>query len=233
MLTTFLAARSDLYAFQNEEKFPLRSELQGWPLYRIDKEFARQQLSGDHWRVTTYNKSYSLPHFPNSFIVPASLSDGTPWRVRWCVCRQFIGLSSPACHRALTEMIGKLGEGVNKWQRWVLALCWQNSKSVARGCLLRTSEFALTSDPSVSLASSPFDGKRTESKRVESKRGNLPIAEQHSMLGEVLLLHPQAEALHIFNTSLVRKKFTYLAPTEAAPGAVETAKVGSLPSSTY
>lgn len=126
-------------------------------------------------------------------------------------------------------MIGKLGEGVNKWQRWVLALCWQNSKSVARGCLLRTSEFTLTSDPSMSLASSPFDGKRTESKRVESKRGNLPIAEQHSMLGEVLLLHPQAEALHIFNTSLVRKKFTYLAPTEAAPGAVETTKVGSFP----
>jgi hypothetical protein len=70
-------ACSDLYAFQSEEKFPLRAELQGWPLYRIDKEFERQQLSSDRWRITDYNRSYNLPHFPSSFIVPASLSDGT------------------------------------------------------------------------------------------------------------------------------------------------------------
>ncbi len=67
-----------LYAFHNKEKYSLRSEVMGWPLYHINQEYERQQLDDSAWRVTHFNKTNTLPHLPNQFIVPAAISDGSP-----------------------------------------------------------------------------------------------------------------------------------------------------------
>jgi hypothetical protein len=50
----------------------------GWPLYQINQEYERQQLDDNAWRVTHFNKTNSLAHLPNQFIVPAAISDGPP-----------------------------------------------------------------------------------------------------------------------------------------------------------
>jgi hypothetical protein len=66
-----------LFAFQNKEKYPLQSELSGWPLFSVQKEFKRQNLPTDEWRLAEVNKNYTMSTFPAQFIVPASISDGT------------------------------------------------------------------------------------------------------------------------------------------------------------
>jgi hypothetical protein len=68
----------DLYAFHNKEKYSLRSELHGWPLYQIDQEFERQRLDSSKWRITQANEGdyKAHPHLPSRFVVPASVSDG-------------------------------------------------------------------------------------------------------------------------------------------------------------
>jgi hypothetical protein len=71
------AVRRNLFAFQNKEKFPLQAELLGWPLFAVEKEFKRQNLPSDEWRLAEVNKNYIMPSFPARFIVPASISDGT------------------------------------------------------------------------------------------------------------------------------------------------------------
>jgi hypothetical protein len=72
----------DLYAFHNKEKYSLRSELHGWPLYQIDQEFERQRLDSSKWRITQVNQGdyKAHPHLPSRFVVPASVSDGSPPR---------------------------------------------------------------------------------------------------------------------------------------------------------
>lgn len=65
----------NLFAFQNKEKYPLQSELSGWPLFSVQKEFKRQNLPTDEWRLAEVNKNYTMSTFPAQFIVPASISD--------------------------------------------------------------------------------------------------------------------------------------------------------------
>jgi hypothetical protein len=76
---------SGLYAFHNKEKYSVRSEMMGWPLYQINQEYERQQLNASEWRVTHFNKCCALPHLPHQFIVPAAVSDGLSHRLHICV----------------------------------------------------------------------------------------------------------------------------------------------------
>lgn len=192
---------SDLFAFQNAEVFPLRSELLGWPLYDAIKEFKRQGLSDDQWRVANYNSSFALTQYPSKFIVPAATSDGPPHPYPCMMaCR-----STDSC-ATITDALGQLQDNPLKWQRWIMALCWQNTRAPVRGCLLRSSETTIGglgiagAMSNMQHSAAPFDSFRLESKRQQ------PGTDVRTMMREVLLLHPRADALHIFSTSKQRKK---------------------------
>jgi hypothetical protein len=77
----------DLFAYKNKESYakaPLLSE-DGFCLYDVVSEFKRQQLSDKQWRISKLNRGFRYPTFPNLFVVPASISDGTT-PVRACSC---------------------------------------------------------------------------------------------------------------------------------------------------
>jgi hypothetical protein len=93
------------------------------------------------------------------------------------------------------ETIFQLGNSLQKWQRWMLALSWRNPATGA--CLLRSFKFQL--GVSASLAVSDTDWL---SELGKAKRGH------RSMLQHVLLVHRPAEELHVFDTSRLKLKPT-------------------------
>jgi hypothetical protein len=120
-------------------------------------------------------------------------------------------------------MIGQLGDGQLKWQRWVIALCWSNTKSMARGCLLRCSEFMM-GPGSCGAAASLLEGREaggTTSKRIAAGGG----FGKQSMLEHVLTLYHAAEALHVYSTTSLRKKLFVLG-SETSAGTTEFVQVG-------
>lgn len=122
-------------------------------------------------------------------------------------------------------MIGQLGDGQLKWQRWVIALCWSNTKSMARGCLLRCSEFMLGPGSGVATASL-LEGREaggTTSKRIAAGGGGFG---KQSMLEHVLTLYHAAEALHVYSTTSLRKKLFVLG-SETSAGTTELVQVGT------
>ncbi len=142
----------DLFAFHNRERFPLQSELLGWPLYSTDGEFKRLKLCTEEFRVTTMNSSYMLPNYPAKFIVPASISDGTSILSLPCIsiCKQ---KSILLLMMLLADDIMACTQLEPKWKRAIIALCWRHPKT--KGCLYRSGEQSSVNFPVLSTAPAP------------------------------------------------------------------------------
>ncbi|KAM4020798.1 myotubularin isoform 4-T5 [Anomaloglossus baeobatrachus] len=67
-----LSHGSQLFAFVSEERFPTN----GWELYDPVKEFYRQNLPNDNWRLTFMNQKYEFcDTYPPLLIVPFNATD--------------------------------------------------------------------------------------------------------------------------------------------------------------
>ncbi|XP_077141346.1 myotubularin isoform X1 [Ranitomeya variabilis] len=67
-----LSHGSQLFAFVSEERFPMN----GWDLYDPVKEFYRQGLPNDNWRLTFMNQKYEFcDTYPPLLIVPFNATD--------------------------------------------------------------------------------------------------------------------------------------------------------------
>jgi hypothetical protein len=71
--------RRDLFAYKNKESFaeapPVNAS--GFCVYDAAAEFKRQQTPDKQWRITRLNRDFRYPRFPNLFVVPAAITDGT------------------------------------------------------------------------------------------------------------------------------------------------------------
>jgi hypothetical protein len=234
----------DLYAFHNKEKYSLRSELHGWPLYQIDQEFERQRLDSSKWRITQANEGdyKAHPHLPSRFVVPASVSDGcsppAPTFLSFTASRAAFLTFCPIMH-TVEMLVGQAGDGSYKAPRWVIALCWDRTRpgSAPRGCLLRA---ARTTNQGSRTATSPpvspsfrdlmsgLDAEKAAKRALEAETAaaaskhttDSDDMNQHALLEHILKLYPQAQALHVYNIQKSSVSGTGI-------GAVETVKTGT------
>lgn len=65
----------DLYAFSYKQ-VKIEQGFNGWEIYNVKREFERQGVDFDKWRLTDLNKDYSLcDTYPRKLIVPVNVSD--------------------------------------------------------------------------------------------------------------------------------------------------------------
>lgn len=94
-----LAWLSDLFAYKNKEYVaesftPTGSA--GFSLYDPAREFKRQKLSTNHWRITKLNRHFEYFGYPSLFVVPRTISDGkTLWRIQRSWWRSFFPFQEP------------------------------------------------------------------------------------------------------------------------------------------
>jgi hypothetical protein len=43
-------------------------------MYNLEREFKRLLIPSKQWRITSINKNFAFPQFPNQFIFPSSHS---------------------------------------------------------------------------------------------------------------------------------------------------------------
>lgn len=192
---SFGVRQSDLFAYKNKEQFgTYQTNLSGFSLYDPQKEFARLQLSADAWRITNSNYDFRFPRFPNQFIVPEKMSDGTAG----CSFPAAIPLGQSLDHSLTffaTDAINTMWKSPLKWRRWTLALCWRSAQTKA--CLLRSAKVLVAEEARGVTAD--FDADRAPKQSKDARK-------HRSMLQQLLLLHEDSRAVHVFITSVGAKK---------------------------
>lgn len=67
----------ECYAFQNSERYPIQSEIAGWPVYNVERELERQGLlykeKDANWRLVENNFKKS-PTYPAKLLIPRSIN---------------------------------------------------------------------------------------------------------------------------------------------------------------
>jgi hypothetical protein len=82
-----------------------------------------------------------------------------------------------------------------KWRRWTLALCWRSAQTKA--CLLRSAKVLVAEEARGVTAD--FDADRAPKQSKDARK-------HRSMLQQLLLLHEDSRAVHVFITSIGAKK---------------------------
>jgi len=73
-LLCFPIAINTIFAFTLKKNWEGRDD--GWSIYSVDKEFLRQQVKPDQWRITLLNAEYHhCPTYPQKLLVPAAFDD--------------------------------------------------------------------------------------------------------------------------------------------------------------
>jgi hypothetical protein len=194
-LFSLRASASDLFAYKNKEQFGVyNNNASGFSLYDPSREFTRLGLSADEWRITNSNYDFRFPRFPNQFIVPEKMSDGTATLLSSLPLRLVQRLTSLfAVRRA--DAINVMWKSPLKWRRWTLALCWRSAKTKA--CLLRSAKVLVAEEAKGVTAD--FDADRAPKLNKDARK-------HRSMLQQLLLLHEDSRAVHVFITSAGAKK---------------------------
>jgi hypothetical protein len=67
----------EFYAFQNNERYPIASELVGWPIYTLERELERQGVSfGEkgEWKLIENSQYKKSPTYPCKLLIPRSMN---------------------------------------------------------------------------------------------------------------------------------------------------------------
>jgi hypothetical protein len=94
-----------------------------------------------------------------------------------------------------TDAINVMWKSPLKWRRWTLALCWRSAKTKA--CLLRSAKVLVAEEAKGVTAD--FDADRAPKLNKDARK-------HRSMLQQLLLLHEDSRAVHVFITSAGAKK---------------------------
>ncbi|ELR15047.1 uncharacterized protein ACA1_214350 [Acanthamoeba castellanii str. Neff] len=93
------------------------------------------------------------------------------------------------------DAINTMWKSPLKWRRWTLALCWRSAQTKA--CLLRSAKVLVAEEARGVTAD--FDADRAPKQSKDARK-------HRSMLQQLLLLHEDSRAVHVFITSIGAKK---------------------------
>ncbi len=67
----------EFYAFQNNERYPIASELAGWPIYTLERELERQGVGfreKNEWKLIENSQYKKSPTYPSKLLIPRSMN---------------------------------------------------------------------------------------------------------------------------------------------------------------